>query len=224
MKIIGITGKKRSGKNSLAEIIQKNTQENWQFVSFAENLREITSVLCVFPLDFDYERDKEEAVLKLKKDAHNLKERKRESRALSQMLSYGNRAPEKIQELFLVFLDDFNNRHFSIREFLQKLATDFGRDTLGENIWLDLLFDSLDPDNHYIITDMRFDNEAMRVKDCSGKIIEVLRTNYEQEENSFSQHKSERGISAVFIDLSLSAKNLEELETAFLENKNFILF
>lgn len=50
------------------------------------------------------------------------------------------------------------------RKFLQIIGTELGRDLLGEDIWIDYLFNILDPDLEVvIIDDVRMENEASRM-------------------------------------------------------------
>jgi len=72
----------------------------------------------------------------------------------------------------------------TIREFLQKLGTDALRDGLHTNVWVNALFADYkcvpadrapkgwDCDN-WIITDVRFPNEAKAIKDRNGLLIRV---------------------------------------------------
>lgn len=71
-----------------------------------------------------------------------------------------------------------------IRRFLQVLGTEAVRDMIGENAWVDALdryiFDRDDVDDHqFVVTDVRFPNEANWVMRNQGIIIKVVRPNYE---------------------------------------------
>ena len=61
-----------------------------------------------------------------------------------------------------------------IRELLQLLGTEGGRQTLGTDIWVDTLF-SQPHKARLVISDLRFENEAAEVKRRGGCVIRVDR-------------------------------------------------
>ena len=82
------------------------------------------------------------------------------------------------------------------RYMAQTLGTEWGRDCIKKTLWMDLTF------HEYIlyatnlaITDVRFPNEANRIREMGGHIIHVHRT---QEDAGFcsarAQHASEQGV------------------------------
>lgn len=68
---------------------------------------------------------------------------------------------------------EFAKKHSEIRELLQRLGTEGGRDVLGENIWLNTLFEK--PYTNLVITDVRFPNEAEAIQERGGKIVRIIR-------------------------------------------------
>lgn len=64
----------------------------------------------------------------------------------------------------------------NVREFLQRLGTDAGRNILGENIWVDATLKGLDPNGSYVITDVRFPNEADAIRNLGGQVYRVERS------------------------------------------------
>lgn len=85
----------------------------------------------------------------------------------------------------------------SPRVFMQKFGTDLCRELFGQNIWTDLLFNKINNiKEDVIITDVRFDNEAIRIKEKGGIIIQIEREGY----NKVDNHVSEKGISSYLID------------------------
>jgi hypothetical protein len=80
----------------------------------------------------------------------------------------------------LVFSDSFKQveiprLQMTGRDFLQKFGTDMCRKHLSEDIWLNALLDEYSPDKNWVITDVRFRNEANRIKELGGKLIKVTR-------------------------------------------------
>lgn len=79
--------------------------------------------------------------------------------------------------------DDWNldtKVRMTVREFLQKLGTEGLRDNLHQNTWVNALMADYkdnpeDERDNWIITDVRFPNEAQAIKDKGGIVIRVVR-------------------------------------------------
>ncbi len=148
--LVGISGKKQSGKNTVATIwntidAERNygleallegrgsSSPNGSFTpkSFAQGVKEIASLYTGIPIElFEFEATK---AMKVKY------------------------AEEKI----------------TIREVLQKVGT-FGRKTFGESYWINKLFHDYKHQN-WIITDVRYKNEADAIKQRGGILIRLNR-------------------------------------------------
>lgn len=108
----------------------------------------------------------------------------------------------------------FNGR--SYREIMQSLGTDWGRNVLGDDIWVrmaDQVRASL-PDQVILISDIRYDNEAAFVKENAGKILHI--------ESPFSQeaqtHTSEIGFDPAYVDVFIKNNGtLEQLDIALMD-------
>lgn len=88
----------------------------------------------------------------------------------------------------------------SPRELYQTLGTEWGRELLGEDVWFDLLvsrvqFSSYTP-KYVVVTDVRFDNEAMR---CHY-VIKIERDEVEK----VAEHVSEAGVDDKYISMTVS--------------------
>jgi hypothetical protein len=59
------------------------------------------------------------------------------------------------------------------RLMLQLLGTEAGRDIIHPNIWVNALFASYLKDSNWVVTDVRFPNEAQAIKDRGGIVIRV---------------------------------------------------
>ncbi len=64
---------------------------------------------------------------------------------------------------------------YEIRELMQRLGTECGRDLLGENIWVDSALRNLDKSKNYVVTDCRFLNEAYAITKRNGYLIRINR-------------------------------------------------
>lgn len=62
-----------------------------------------------------------------------------------------------------------------IRELMQRLGTECGRQLLDDNIWIDSALNKLDPENYYAVADCRFVNEADAIRKRGGKVIRINR-------------------------------------------------
>lgn len=90
------------------------------------------------------------------------------------------------------------------REFLQRYGTEAHRDIFGQDFWLDYLIPNNDPERLRtnfanaqigIISDLRFDNEAERIRELGGVVWEINRF-----ENNHDGHVSESGVNSSLID------------------------
>lgn len=186
--VIGISGKLGSGKDTVGTIIQAMTcgeltdeeiieiiegklaltpgTETWEIKKMADKLKEIASILLGVPVK-------------------KFEDRKFKDSYLPEIWNYY----------------DENNfkKQMTVREFLQKLGTDTMRDGLHENVWVNAFWvDYIDqkPNDkfsnieypNWIITDVRFPNEAESVMDHGGILIRVNR------DVDTGNHPSETGL------------------------------
>lgn len=199
--ILGLTGKKQSGKSTVGEYLV----ETYDFteVSFADPLRYLMQVFCVLPSNFDYVRDKEKDILILK-DYDNTQISAFFYRACLQMRLKPSYA---MTQSFIAFLRQNFLGFFSARSFLQKIGTEWGRNTIDKDIWLNITIDNLPKGTNLVFTDVRFDSEAEAIQDIGGIIIKIKRTNFKHQKD---EHESEQGIS-IEEEYLLSADSVYEL-------------
>jgi hypothetical protein len=60
------------------------------------------------------------------------------------------------------------------RRVLQDLGTG-AREVIGDDVWVMALRNALDPEGRYVITDVRFPNEAAMIHDLGGTLVRVRR-------------------------------------------------
>lgn len=96
---------------------------------------------------------------------------------------------------------DGAKRHYSeIRELLQRLGTEAGRNILGGNIWIDVAARRATKiEGPIVFTDVRFDNEADAIYSLGGKVVEIVRPGY----GPVNGHASDAGVSREFIDFTI---------------------
>ena len=76
---------------------------------------------------------------------------------------------------------------YSPRQLLQLVGTDFGRNVIHKDIWVNLTFRNYDEYSKWLISDVRFKNELEIIQKNKGIVIRVIRPELE----SMDQHESE---------------------------------
>lgn len=105
----------------------------------------------------------------------------------------------------------------SVREFLQRLGTDAIRKGLHESTWVNALWSDFGPTDKWIITDVRFPDEAQAVKDRGGLMYRVTRSNV----GAVNNHSSELALDHWKFDgIIKNDSTIEELvtEVSFIMN------
>jgi deoxyadenosine/deoxycytidine kinase len=74
-----------------------------------------------------------------------------------------------------------------IRGLLQRFGTEVGRNMLGQDIWVDQAFNKLNLTEDIVFTDVRFKNEANRIREHGGVICRVFRDDV----HAINKHSSE---------------------------------
>lgn len=83
------------------------------------------------------------------------------------------------------------------RDFMQKFGTNFAREQYSDSIWIDSFFARNVNADRLLASDVRFDNEALAIKNNGGIIIQVSRPGVE---GIKSNHSSEAGINQELVD------------------------
>jgi hypothetical protein len=176
--LIGLTGKKRSGKDTVYQIINSISSNDPNMIvkriAFADKVKEAASIILnISPAYLELHKDNSNLVIKLERGD--------------------------------LWLD------LSLRNIIQRIGTEVGRDLFGKNFWIDQVL-PLDFDHSnqlVIVTDVRFENEAQRVIDLGGVIWEVQRP----DNNYKDDHSSETGISKGYINhIIINRNSLQNLE------------
>src|SRR5438552_2505998 len=191
--IIGFSGLKGSGKNTAAEFVAEAYKGKYEIrmLSFAEKLKQSAAACFGVP-----KQDAVEWCDDLKQeDIYRI----------------------SIQE-YIVEEDTIKDREvISGREFLQNYGTEAHRDIFGANFWCDQLWNEMYPlsenwETHlFLITDVRFPNEAKYIHSEEGKIVEIIRPSVETGDT----HASEKPLPEELIDIRVmndgSLSDLQEL-------------
>lgn len=201
-KLLAMTGAKRSGKNTVADIVSMNYKPegaNIKLVSFARPLK----VAAARAIGFSGEEE--------------------------HLVDLMDKCKEE-WEFGVTGIKDGEIKFFSGREYLQWFGTEAVRQTFGENFWIDQTlpdplplalgagwadsapFEALArayPDTDLVVvTDLRFLNEAQRVKALGGTVWETTR-----EGTSGNAHASEAPLPRDLVDLTIpNDGTLEDLQ------------
>lgn len=100
------------------------------------------------------------------------------------------------------------------RYLAQTLGTEWGRGQVSATLWLDLALEAVEDEWPQVaITDVRFDNEAHRIRELGGFLVFVHRNGEDSGTNN-NGHISERGVRPAFNDFHINNfGSLEELES-----------
>lgn len=216
MAIIGVSGYSGSGKDTVGAIIQylncfnvgensieevcKNYEEHewwleeqsdWEIRKFAGKLKDIASHLTGIAIE-DFEDQ-------------NFKKRNLgpEWDTIDYLYRYNapytngdESIPVEITEVM---------KPMTVRDFLQKLGTDALRNGLHPNVWVNALMADYTEESNWVITDTRFENEAIAIKNKGGIIIRVERPGVKP----INDHPSETGLDHWNFDYKI--QNLDDI-------------
>lgn len=213
--IIGLSGYAKSGKDTVAKIIQYLNRRNsgvdysledaltseydfildmestWRVKKFSFALKKVASILTGIPI-------------------HKFEEQEFKESYLGSDWSTPVASP-----------NDELMKAMSVRELLQKLGTDAIRDGLHENAWVNAAMAGYQPTHigydangspisdvpNWIFTDCRFPNEAQAIKDRGGVVIRIERTGI----GPVNDHPSETALDGWDFDYKIA--NVSDLES-----------
>ena len=197
--LIGISGKMGSGKDTVGKMLQYlssrtlERKSDYQIKKFADKLKDMVCLLIGCTREQLEDREFKEKELgeewnKLDKIA---------------LLAYNKDNPLCHEKGYL-------HNTMTVRKLLQLLGTEAGREIIHPNIWVNALFadykvyhePSMYPNGgggkapNWIITDVRFPNEAKAIKDRGGIVIRVNRLDVDKFTANFPQtlHPSETAL------------------------------
>jgi hypothetical protein len=182
-KLISISGKMGSGKDTaggiIKDLLEENVGPNWEIAKFASGVKEVASIILGISI-------------------HQFENQEFKNSYL----------PECWNTHKAVFTDrsDFHgweveSNRMTVREFLQKLGTEAMRDGLHENVWVNKLMRKYEHFNkmiphvddksfpRWIITDTRFPNEYAALKEKEALFIKIVRPGLE-----LNNHPSETSL------------------------------
>lgn len=132
MMLIGVHGKARSGKDTLARCLMHNPG-NFKRLAFADPLKHAVALLFNIPVEVAFSDDKDQIIQ-----------------------PWG----------------------LTLRDILQRFGTESMRDVFGQSFWIDRLiaeYQKIKDTANVVVTDVRFPNEAARIRELGGTIIHLRR-------------------------------------------------
>jgi hypothetical protein len=162
INLIGISGKKQHGKNTIANIIAYLTQSNKNHYSFINNDSWFVSSNWNQKSFAGKLKDMIALLLNVSKD----------------------RLEEEDYKNSTLWVHANTGKNITPRYIMQQLGTEFGR-SIHPNLWIESLFSNYSEivdfsknqpmNKNWLITDMRFPNEAKAIKDKGGMLLRVFR-------------------------------------------------
>lgn len=210
-RLIGLNGKKRRGKDTVFCILQmQNPEQRFHREGFADRLKISFARLFLDPRDSEGNGWTDEECIAF---CDHFKER---GRIEIPEFRGGNMPGEDATPITTWCIEPTSGR-----VALQRYGTEMHRDVFGSDFWIDAVLpppgdwdDPLEiPDadalgerypniDVLVITDVRFPNEAQRIKDLKGEIWEIVRPQLDEEESE-DGHASEQPLPRNLVDRTI---------------------
>lgn len=179
IKVVGLIGLKGSGKDTCAQYLVE--EKEFKRAAFADKLYKEVAEAFNVSVEFLGNRDTKETPLKELTIA-NCKDsqfgaiiQELKNKELAVQRSEQNAAIERGDPVLEVILPDtFGvNEWLSPRQVMQLWGTDYKRKYVQDSYWLDVVkHEIFNNPRNYVITDVRFNNEANFIESLNGQIVE----------------------------------------------------
>lgn len=171
--ILGLTGFAQSGKDSAGQVLIYN--KGFRRLAFADALRE--SLYNLNPI----------VKTNVRQERQGFWEWLNGEVSRTEITTY------RVQDLVdSIGWDRAKVEYTEVRELLQKLGTEAGRNIHGQDCWTNIIKREIEsnPYDNFVITDVRFPNEADVIGQLGGKVIKIERPGI----TSVNNHVSDKGI------------------------------
>lgn len=178
-KVICIVGKKRSGKDTVAEYIRKN--ENSEIYKLAYPIKHA----LVASSELSFKDVDGEGIDREKSLGYNSST---VSEILRKSLDYHNLEFDKLDE----FVREYDDDSWSIRTLMQRFGTDLVCNKIDQNFWTNYALDVCNKaKTHVIISDVRQQWELDALRAIDSVIIHIKRDGIN---NNADMHSTESGL------------------------------
>jgi len=186
--IIGLSGYKQSGKDTVAAYLVKEHQ--FERKAFADPLKK--SVAALFDIPFS--------------DVDKLKNQ-----------TYATATVES---------KDGSLHDMTFRTFLQRYGTEAHRDIFGQDFWVDqtLPVRGFYPGRAIVVTDVRFSNEAVRVRELGGLVVRVFREIAAPIEKTLHRVEDRHTSEVIDFDWDYSLSNNGSLENLYASIEDMLCY
>jgi hypothetical protein len=178
--LIGISGIKRSGKDTIANVLIKDF--GFKKIAFADKLKDICARVFDLPVSVFHRDDFKDMVFEAPViiDVEHIKNL---VTLLEEYTSIPNDAYNALMST------GCSKTLYSPREILQFVGTDLCRNCVNDSIWLDI-FNSIvkNTEGHVVVSDARFTNERNLIKSLGGTNILVSRSNLNNKDSHASEN------------------------------------
>ena len=222
MQVIGLAGRKRSGKDTAALILEE--EYGFKRLALANPLKECLSTFLGVPEPTDKESVvsfsvSQEGLMEmahlLRLDSSGFMERFREQMSVWVAgASYGQNCRSSVSRpcVGVCYTCDSVYYHLPYRKLIQTVGTDICR-ALDEQVWIRRTMYEITMNkkyggcNKFVVSDIRFDNEAEFIHNLLGSVWCVTSTRGE-----YDTHSSEKGVDKKYISCIIANNGtLEEL-------------
>lgn len=196
---------------------QPNLKGGWKIVKFADKLKEIASLILGVPREKFEDQVFKDSVLGPEYNTWRVYFTRNDEQYgqdfLSQQEAARWEANERLSLRWPRTVGTYIEEHkMTVREFLQKLGTEAMREGIHTNIWINALFADYKATGmqvahtksqtlpNWIVTDVRFPNEAQSIIDRGGVIVRIDRPN---NPIPSGKHKSEHALDTWSFDMKV---------------------
>ena len=177
--IIGVSGKKKSGKDTVANYLKEKF--GYTIYHYADPLKEFCRDLLGLDekLLWGTDEDKNTSTNYKFEDLYNIA-----TRLINPTEDF------EFQEHINNMMPDNSSKYMTYREVLQYFGTEVFR-AFNKNIWVDTTFRKIQRDNCKlaVIADVRFEDEVEAILNRNGDVIRLLRNS-----GKVDEHKSEKAL------------------------------
>lgn len=165
IKLIGISGKKGTGKNVVADLIKEKVSVDYDLRAYADKLKDMASVMLGVSVE-------------------DLNSQEFKKTPLPDQWGLGEEFYDNATDIDKMLYSHLVDNTLTPRDVLQML----GDNTRGihPNVWVNSMFSKWKESDQWIVTDVRFPNEFEAIKERGGIMIRVNRKT-----NSNDYHPSE---------------------------------